>query len=84
MALKAGTPSDLSASMAEEIQNAFTNYYPEVMGTAAPPSSKQMQLLFVAISRGVIKHLRDHPEAFVIKTTFDGTPYNAVVEISGN
>ena len=83
MALKAGTPSDFSGSMAEAIQTAFTNHYQEVMGSAPPPPSKQMQLLFVAVAEGVINHLKAHPEAFKVKTTFnDGTPYDGVVEIS--
>ncbi|MXV49672.1 hypothetical protein GS399_01710 [Pedobacter sp. HMF7647] len=82
MALKAGTKSDFSSSMAEAIQTAFNNHYNEIMGQPPPPDNKQMQLLCIAVAEGVINHLKAHPEAFVIKTKFgDGTLYNATVEI---
>lgn len=82
MALKAGTPSDLSGSMAEAIKTAFNNHYREVMGKDHPESNKQMDLLCVAVAEGVINHLKAHPEAFVIKTKFnDETQYDATVEI---
>lgn len=82
MALIPGTPSALSGSMAKAIEDAFKEHYPEVMGKAAPNPNKQMTLLCVAIAEGVIKHLRAHPEAFVVKTKFQniGT-FNASVEI---
>ncbi|ATP56312.1 hypothetical protein CPT03_07415 [Pedobacter ginsengisoli] len=82
MALIPGTPSNLASSMAEAIQTAFNNHYPEVMGKNSPETNKQMTLLCVAVAEGVINHLKAHPEAFVIKTKFnDDTLYNAVVEI---
>jgi len=82
MALIPGTPSDLAGSMAEAIQAAFNEHYPEVMGKNPPETNKQMTLLCVAVAIGVINHLKAHPEAFVVKTKFsDETLYDAVVEI---
>ncbi|MGY3051890.1 chloramphenicol 3-O-phosphotransferase [Pedobacter sp. UYEF25] len=82
MALIPGTPSSLSGSMAEAIQDAFNSYYPQIMGKSAPDANKQMTLLCLAIAEGVIKHLKAHSEAFEIKTSLDnGNTYNAKVRI---
>jgi len=84
MPLKPGTitPTDYVGSMAEAIEKAFSNEWPKVMGSEAPGSNPQMQLLFIAIAQGVIRHLVDHPEAFVINLGFDGTSFNASVSIT--
>ena len=82
MALIPGTPSAFSGSMAEAIQIAFNKHYPEVLGKNPPVNDKQMRLLCIAIAEGVINHLKAHPEAFEVKTKFNGdTVYDATVKI---
>lgn len=64
MALKAGTIGDFSDSMAEVIENAFLEEWPEAMGGAdKPETNPQMRLLFVAVAQGVVRYLTDHAEA---------------------
>ena len=76
MALKAGAIHDFSNSMAEAIENAFIHAWPDAMGNQpAPPTNTQMQLLYVAIAEGVLRHLADHPEAFIIQTTYNGSNF---------
>ena len=82
MALKSGTPTGLSGSMAEAIQDAFNKHYPELMGKPAPGKNKQMTLLCVAIAEGVIKHLKANPEAFDVNVKLHGgVSYPATVKI---
>ena len=84
MALIAGTSTEnYSGSMAEAIERAFIAEWPAIMGDSAPAphSNQQMQLLCIAIAKGVIDHLVNHPEAFEIKVDVGGTVYPATVVI---
>lgn len=77
MRLKAGTKATVipsatednySASMAEAMEAAFNSEWKNVMGDATKPQpSDQMQLLFISIARGIVKHLYDNHEAFTVK-----------------
>src|SRR5688572_25156696 len=76
MALKPGTKiprpdgSDgWVGSMAEAMENAFLDEWPQVMGSAPKPTpDNQMRLMFIAVARGVVKHLHDNPQSFLVTT----------------
>jgi len=40
-----------------------------------------MQLLFVAIAKGVVRHLANNADAFKISVFFDGSSYQTTVKI---
>ena len=71
--LYGGSPgSGLAGSMAAEIEVAFAT----LRATAGRPplpedSVEDLQLLFIAIARGVINHLKANEQAFAVKV--DGT-----------
>jgi hypothetical protein len=70
MALKPGTisPLDLSSSMAQAMEDAFRHHWPLVMADMPIPfDSRFLQLLFVAIAQGVVRHLEENPEAFKVR-----------------
>jgi hypothetical protein len=80
MGLTAGTIGSFTGSMAEAIENAFNKAWPDAMGGQPPPqTNNQARLLYVAIAQGVCQYLAEHPEAFVLSTTFDGTNYQTQV-----
>ncbi len=82
MALIPGTYGNLGGSMAEAIHTAFNNHYKEIIGKDPPASNKQFELLCIAVAEGVINHLKANPEAFKVKTTFEGSKvYDGVVTI---
>lgn len=82
MALIPGTHGNLGGSMAEAIQTAFNAHYKEIIGKDPPASNKQFELLCIAVAEGVINHLKAHPEAFKVKTTFEGSKiFDGVVAI---
>ena len=84
MELKAGTSKNLTGSMAEDIQEAFLNTWPTLMGDVPKPApSDQMKLLFIAVAQGVVKHLKEHPDAFKITVKLNETTFNADVKIEG-
>ena len=61
-----GTPI-VVASMAKEIENAFLANWAVAMGNVEQPkNNKQMQLLFVAVAKGVINHLKNNPLSITI------------------
>jgi hypothetical protein len=60
MSLKAGTTTDFDGSMAAAIKDAWDG----VRGDT--PTSEQMRLLFIAVAQGVINHLKQNPDSFVI------------------
>ncbi|MEI6682123.1 MAG: hypothetical protein WCO44_05825 [Bacteroidota bacterium] len=93
MRLKAGTrkPTPVSpaednytGSMAEAMQQAFEDEWANVMGDMPQPQpSDQMQLLFVAIARGIVRHLFENPQAFTVHVNTgsgDGT-VNGIVTV---
>ena len=61
MSLKAGTNSDFSASMAEAIETALKQEWPNVMGAGqSVESNPQLRLLCIAVAQGVIRYLKDN------------------------
>lgn len=60
MALKAGTRTEYSGSMAEAIERAFRSEWPRVMeGMELPATtSPDLKLLFVTIAQGVVAYLK--------------------------
>jgi len=76
MALKSGSinlandPSreaEWAASLAWAIEDAFNTEWPIAMdGADAPEMNNQARLLFVAIAKGVVKHLTQNGSAFVV------------------
>ncbi len=81
MALKAGSPSKYSGSMAEAIEKAFLAAWPAVIpDQPAPVFTNQTKLLFIAIAQGVVGHLAAHPEAFKIAVAPDaGHTHSATI-----
>lgn len=69
--LHPGTHSDTSSStMAKAMETAFLNQWPLFNPDLPEPEGKQlesMRLFFVAISQGVVQHLRDNPSAFEVE-----------------
>lgn len=64
-------------SMAREIESQLETLMtndglPPLSMEASDPSVRDRRRLFVAIARGVVKHIADNPDAFVI-TTNSGT-----------
>jgi hypothetical protein len=85
MNLNPGSPrSNYSGSMAEAIEKAFFEEWKTYMGAESTPPlpNDQMKHLCVAISRGVIKHLVDNPDAFNITVDVGGISYPATVIIN--
>ena len=69
-----GDPSNFSKSMAKAMEDAFVEEWPLAMkGQPAPAVNDQMRLLFVAIAKGVVRHLKAQELAFVA----DVKPSNA-------
>lgn len=53
-------------SMAEAMENAFEEEWPIIMGTDKPKKSDHLQLMFIAIAQGVVKHLSDNVDSFIV------------------
>jgi hypothetical protein len=89
MPLKAGTKKPLPAgtdgytgSMAEAMELAFLEEWPNVMGNAdLPAPNDQMKLMFIAIAKGVIRHINDNKASFKITTSGIGSPNGTVTGI---
>jgi hypothetical protein len=75
---------DWSVSMAKAIEDAFIAEWPNVVTGQAAPSGEallSMRLMFVAVARGVVKHLHDNPNAFNVQNaTTDNHDHLMVVE----
>jgi hypothetical protein len=71
--LYGGSPgSGLAGSMAAEIDAAFTALRAQAGKPPVPKNSEEdLQLLFIAIARGVINHLKANEQAFAVNV--DGT-----------
>ncbi|QAA81839.1 hypothetical protein EI546_08960 [Aequorivita sp. H23M31] len=83
MALKSGTKGTSSAvypgSMSDAMAQAFREEWPTVMGDApVPASNEQMNLIFRAVSQGVIRHLKQNCSSMrvAITVTIGGSTYN--------
>lgn len=87
MELKPGTisPNDLSRSMAQAMEDALRHHWPLVMGDRPIPfDNRFLQLLFVAIAQGVVRHLEENPEAFKVRVDVPlggGTAVGEVIHI---
>jgi len=68
--------------MAEDIQKAFLSEWPNAMGSAALPAiNSQMQLMFVAIAQGIIRHLADNQASIQITYDDAGTSATATTTV---
>ncbi|MEM1319228.1 MAG: hypothetical protein AAGG75_03175 [Bacteroidota bacterium] len=73
--LKAGSQKNTSlyaSSMAQAMEDAFLREWPAVMGQDAPNVTKDLKLIFVAIAQGVIKHLEENKDAFILEEINNG------------
>ena len=74
MPLKPGTKKEAPPnhqgyenSMAEAMEKAFFDMWPQSMGNQpAPESNDQFRLMFLAIANGVVKHLKDNADSFSV------------------
>ncbi len=65
--LKPGRVSNFTASMAEAIDEAFREEWQVEMGTPLlEAGTRERQVLFAAIARGVVRHLEENPGAFEV------------------
>lgn len=65
--LKPGHVADFSDSMAEAIDEAFREEWQLEMGTPLlEAGTRERQVLFSAIARGVVRHLKENPAAFEV------------------
>lgn len=74
MPLDSGTKSpgapNYNGSMADAMKQAFREEWPTVMGDATiPASNEQMNLLFRAVSQGVIRHLKRNSSSMKVAVT---------------
>jgi hypothetical protein len=72
--LYGGTLPDFETTdnMAREIENAFTAMRISAGITQPLPtgaSANDMRIMFLAIARGVIQHLKNNPKAFAVEVT---------------
>lgn len=78
MAIKAGTVSDFSNSLAEAIEDALKAEYLVVKGEALPDQGlEDRRMLLVAIAQGVTRYLKSNTDAWDIsvETTLTGTSH---------
>ncbi len=77
MELNSGTraPGSIiySGSMADAMEQAFLEEWPIVMGEEAdlPASSEQLNLMFRAISQGVIRHLKQNSASMKVRVSIN-------------
>lgn len=64
--LYGGSLADFEDSMAEEIEQALNAVRAEEGMEPVPPGKRDMRMLFIAISRGVINHLKKNEQAFQV------------------
>lgn len=71
MPIKAGTVSDFSNSMAAAMEQAMSEEYIRLKDEPFPSDLGQedRHMLFTAIAQGVVKHLTENLDAFVISTS---------------
>lgn len=79
--LYGGSFEAYTGSMAEEIEKALNALRQEKGLDALPANDPDRQMLFIAIARGVINHLKANEGAFVIQFSVD-TASNSVVEVT--
>lgn len=64
--LYGGSLGDMDGSLAREIEDALRDVRLEA-GLAPPPEDDDARMLFIAIGRGVIEHLKANEDAFAIR-----------------
>lgn len=92
MALKPGsvtlsrTPAspEWTLSMAKAMEDAFLQEWPIAMGNQPVPEvNEQMRLLFVAIAKGVVKHLGENGSAFQVAISTQAS-HTHTAHVTGN
>jgi hypothetical protein len=84
-ALKPGTSSDFSDSMAEAIEKAMDKEYQAVKGTALPSDgSDDRKILWAAISNGILNYLKKHQNEILTSITLDSNAANTVAALELN
>lgn len=72
-----GTPPEFSDSMAQMMEDAMNDLLVaegrDPLSTGNTTTTRDRRLLFVAIARGVVRHLLENPDAFDVEHD-DGTP----------
>ena len=63
--LYGGSMGDFAGSLAQEIEDAFRDVRLE-NGLDAPPADDDARMLYIAIGRGVVEHLRKNANAFTV------------------
>lgn len=84
--LKPGSLSDFTGSMAEQIESELNTLMtsdglPPMVMDAADPSVRDRRRLFVAIARGVIRHLQDNKAAIKVFCEHNQTKPVTVVDV---
>jgi hypothetical protein len=64
--LYGGTLANFADSMAEEIEKALNEVRVEAGLPDLPPGDRDRRILFIAIARGVIHHMKKHEAAFQV------------------
>ena len=84
--LKPGSLSDFSGSMAEQIESELNTLMtgdglPPMIMDASDPSVRDRRRLFVAIARGVVRHLQDKKAAIKVFCEDNQTKPVTVVDV---
>jgi hypothetical protein len=64
--LYGGSLGDMAGSLAREIEEALRDVRLEA-GLEPPPQDEDARMLFIAIGRGVVEHLKANESAFAIR-----------------
>ena len=71
-------------NMAKAMEAALAAEWPIIMdGQPAPALNDQMHLMFIAIAKGVVSHLKSNPDAFKVTVKQVGTGNNYTGNVSG-
>lgn len=63
------TSAAYTGSMADEMEKAFIEEWPSIMGAGSPVIDDQVRLLFIAVAKGVVRHLNKNPTAFKVNVS---------------
>ena len=81
MTLKAGTISNYSNSLADAMEDAFLEAWPTIMDSKKPKVNDHLKLMFIAVSQGVIKHLKENPGSFKVEIyNVGGSNYDGKID----
>ncbi len=83
MALKPGSYANFTNSMAAAMESAFQTYWRSVKDTPLPDAGlEDRKILFIAIARGVVQHLREQvPSSFVLDVDLGGDGSGSVTQV---